>query len=323
MSFKIINPGYGYLVDPTFTTVHSSVYNPRFGVAFYGGSTLDGEGYIIPALGYGGLLCFKFDVYIPEEDFSTYFGLGVFGYGGYCALFQIGYYRDSHYLTSYLGNEELTVDSEDSGDFFKFGAVNTIWIRLRLEDEFSEDSECTIKVNGKNVAEYADFDTGAKSVDRFHIAVDAKTPISNLIISDEHIDPNENIFRVSRRNYGDFAMAKKDGYYERTFWNGWKFITSGYVLQELNTKKLYSAVDSDGKVLGMAAIAAPAYNTGEEPAKANCMVRRGANTTNYASQNLSSDTSGVLIEYLPVTSDTTFASLNGLQVGWFVDKGSV
>lgn len=349
MAFKIINPGYGYLVNPAFHTVRSTRYSPRFGISFYLKDSSGGyKGYTIPEIGYDGTLYFKFDVYVPDEKFSLLVGLGNSDYRH--AWFALYNFPSSYHFLELIdayGDAAISVDSEDYGDFLNFGAVNTIWVKLKLEDEYDVDGTCTIKVNGSTVGECTHLLTNAHRQTMFVINNSEKTPISNLIISDEYIDPDENIFRVSARSESSWFMEHIDNAYQRTFeyrddWG--KYADFGEIeLIELNPKILYSAVGKDEKILCMAVISDPAYYTGSEIAaqlkeknpsdfsniessKANCYVINGKgddyNRIDYPAQNLSSDTSAVMIQYLPLTSDTTFANLNGWNVGWRVELGS-
>ena len=343
MSFKIINPGFGYLVDPEFSTIYSSIYNPQNGVSCWCRSNSGYKGYTIPALGRSGTLFFKFDIFMPREgdgNYSALLGLGNSDYYHAWLFIGIDLEFDYYYLelVDMYGSSPIAISNEDNGDFFELGAVNTVWVSLRLEDEFNEDSSCTVKVNGKTVAECKNFDTSAFNQTIFVIEVSEKTPVSNLIISDEYIDPDENIFRV-RSHYGVSTtfMDYNGSGYARTFedeqW--WTFKDWGELYQDLKAKNLYSAVGSDGTVTGMTAIASPAFFTGiesttypptgdTENSRACCFV--GLNyeeRTDYPRQNVSSDTGAALIQDLPVTSDTTFASLNGMRVGWRVELGSV
>lgn len=342
MSFKIINPGYGYLVDPAFHTIRSTHLSPRFGVSFWF-KRISGayKGYTIPALGYGGTLYFKFDVHIPNEKFSLLVGLG---YDDYCHAWLTLYHDGGNWhslaLIDTYGDSFISVDNRDFGDFLDFDTVNTIWGELKLEDEYDEDGECTIKVNGRTVGARKNLQTSAARQTLFVIDVSEKTPVSNLIISDEYIDPDENIFRVGSRSMSGWFMAYTNSAYQRTFEYrmGWgKYADFGEIeLRELKPKNLYSAVGSGEKILTMASICEPAFYNGSEVAaqhfnnaetsKAWCYVVQGKdddyNRTDYPAQNVSSDTSAALIQYLPVSSDTTFASINGWNVGWRVELGS-
>lgn len=342
MSFKYINPGYGYLVDPAFETIWSTRLSPRLGVSFYLKNHSDGyKGYTIPAIGYGGTLYFKFDVFIPQEKFSLLTGLGNDDdEHAWIEIWSNGEYFYTFSLIDMYGDTPIWIDDE-FGDFFNFDTVNTIWVQIKLEDEFDEDGGATVKVNGRTIGECKDLQTWAQKQTIFVIDGKEKTPVSNLIISDEYIDPDENIFRVDARQMSCTFMEYTDNANQRTFefrYDWGKYADFGEVeLYSLNPKNLYSAVGSNEKVLTMAAICEPAFYSGSEKAAelfanaesstASCYVVTGNgsddyNRTDYPRQNLSSDTSAVLIQYLPVTSDTTFASLNGWNVGWRAELGS-
>ena len=313
MSFKYINPGYGYLVNPAFHTIRSTLYSPKFGVSFwYKRESGAYKGYTIPAIGYGGTLYFKFDVYIPRETFDLIVGFGTGSESRmWLGLFYAPGYEDNYHsiaLRDTYGENRIEVDNGSYGDFLNFDAVNTIWVELRLEDESYEGGSATVKINGKTVGECENLETEAQNETTFLIDASEKTPISNFIISDEEIDLRETIVEVGNTCV-ETTMTENEGAYSSAQ-------TGDYVLQTLDTTALYSLFGSESKVTGLAAIAEPAYTTGDDVTSLKCRTVDGETVTDYSAQNLSSDTSAMLAEYLQLSSDTTFADLNGLKVGW-------
>ena len=315
MSFKIINPGYGALIGSGFTTVNSYTFNPQNGIAFYGNTEEDfhtEKGLVIPAIGTAGTFYFKFDVYVParrtEWTVRIVHGSGTTGkYTGFILDYSDDYgydFFDAGFIGEYGGIAYVDI-SENLEDWLNFGAVNTVWGFFNLSDE--EDS-CKVILNGKTLIEETgkSFPSAAKTVIQFYVT--SNSPISNLIISDEYIDPREVIVELGASAV-DTTMTIDGAQYKA-------IEGDAYVLQTPDISNARGLFGNSGKILGLAAIAAPAYTTGDDVTSLKCRTVDGETVTDYSAQNLSSDTSAMLAEYLPVSSDMTVASLANFKIGW-------
>ena len=312
MSFKIINPGFGALVGSEFTTVNGSTYNPRNGVAFYGNTNFD-TGFVIPAIDSVGTFYFKFDVYIPARhtDWSVSLVHGNATGTKYTDVFL--HYNDDEGEDALTAGFQKYYDSiayegiyENLEDWLNFGAVNTVWGLFNLSNE---DDFCALTLNGRTILEETgkSFNSASQTVIQFFVT--SGSPISNIIISDEYIDPNEVIVELGAASVDTTMTLDGDNY---------KAVDGGeYVLLTPDTSNARSLFGRNGKILGLAAVAT--YTASENITKLKCRVVESANSTDYSAQTLSSDTGAMLAEYLPVASNTTVARLENLKIGWVTE----
>ncbi len=335
MSFKHINPGYGMLFyNQRFSTYENFTYNPKFGVSFYNDGERDG----IPV--YCGAdttdLWLKFDMYFhaEQEAYAIYASIA----DGNKYLLQIERFQDSLKVTALRDSDNLSVEGDDTK--IKTGAVNTFWMHVKSAK--NSQLSATVAVNGKIIidGECSTDNYSGNCLAKMGIRIDNsyRLPMSNLIISDAEIDLNEIIVRVDSSGV-DTTMAENDGKYSTVE-------VGGYVLQTLDTSSLYNIFGADGKVTGMVALAAPAYYEGDyEDQEIHYLICRkvdGDNVTDYVIDfdedsnedyiwdavhylepapdpeipAFIEDYLPVCAEQLPITSDTTIASLNGLKIGW-------
>lgn len=269
----------------------------------------------------------KFDVYLPETLTGTDAGIYISNSGN--ELLRLEQYKtDSNVCTiRALGSGGVTLNESSGGiTNLKTGAVNTIWMHV---SGGSSGWNMSLVVNGEYIVE--DFSTlsyESAIMSIFSFRISPEQPISNLIISDTEIDLKETIVEVGNSDV-ETTMVESDGTYSSAQ-------AGDYVLQTLDTSDLYNLFGSDSKVSGMVAIAAPAYTTGEDVTQIKCRIVDGGTSTDYRIQDPKKyyEADAALTQYseeefaalenevpamakqLDITSDTTFASLNGLKVGW-------
>ena len=321
MSFKIINPGFGklfydYQYHPAYERT-GSLYNPKFGVAVYSndcriflGTTAFSDLYL------------KFDVFLPDSSNNF---LNVGGNGVFLQITQSG---TSTQITS-LRSEELTVTGAQTN--LNLNAVNTVWLHLSTGNSY----QTTVMVNGATVldGENAEMHGTFNANSQLVFSIPYEMPLSNLIISDSEILPNEIIALVDASAVDTTMAVREDGSFSGVE-------VGDYVLQVLNPASLYGIFGAGGKVTGMAAIAAPAFNTGEDSLFLQCRKVNGETVTNYPMDGGDDDVYGAELYYahelentasanendytpaigeqIPVASDTTFADLSGLKLGWVI-----
>lgn len=312
MSFKIINPGFGALVGSEFTTVNGTNYNPRHGVAFYGDMSY-GTGFSIPAIDSTGTFYFKFDVYAPARftkwDVHIFHGNGA---GSKYTDFILSYYVDDSYddlsagFTKDSAEIAYEVIDENLEDWLNFGAVNTVWGYFTLS---GDNDSCAITLNGRTILEETGKVIRSANQTMIQFFVTIGSPISNIIIFDEYIDPNEVIVELGAAAVDTTMLADGENYSA--------IDTGEYILQTPDTSNARSLFGRNGKILGLAAVAT--YTASENITKLKCRVVEGENSTDYSAQILSSDTGAMLAEYLPVSSDTTVAQLENLKIGWVTE----
>lgn len=320
MSFKYINPGYGGLCyeGSTFPkTIQSYTFNPTHGVACF--NTENGGYFSSGRIDACQDLYIKFDVY-----FSGTSGFLAVGVKGISCILIIGL-TNGDFSVRATNNSTYVITGEYTN--LKLNAVNTIYLTIHFDSE----TYVLININGEDIIEetLGDYSGVANIAGYVTFENYENSPISNIIISDEEINPKEIIIQLESSAV-DTDMNESDGVYSSP-------LVGSYVLQILNTAALYSTFGSDCKILGAAVVASPAYLTDSEAAIEflNCRVSDGVTSTDYHvlirdtneedeeytpldSANLL-DVEKYLTSYgrqLPITSETTLADLNGLKVGW-------
>ena len=300
MSFKYIDPGYGWGFATSVRNIKSNVYNPKNGVAFY--SSEDCSIHLTASSARLTEFWLKFDIFLPETDTNIVQITAVYNADSKLLL---GIYQSGSNITVVpFGDSDYELIGTDIG--LRTNHVNTFWLYVEASDY--RWTQILVVNDIEVLTEVPSIQYSGSTYGSFTFTTNSAQPISNVIISDEEIALNETIVEVGNSAV-ETTMTEDDGAYSSTQ-------AGDYVLQTLNTTALYNLFGSDSKVTGMVAIAAPAYTTGEDVTQIKCRTVNGATVTDYSAQNLSSDPSAMIAEYLQLSSDTTFADLNGLKVGW-------
>ena len=323
MSFKHIDPGYGIGFDES-DPHRGTVYNPQNGIAFcsyweYRDCTIkltEPETALTD-------LWIKFDIFLTETATTAITSIksANSNYLNYPKLIRIEQ-EGSNFSLQVLDDSSLVL--EDDATNLRAGAVNTIWLHAQNQ---SAAWSITVMVNDNRVFDNVSSSRADTIRSTLKFSISPQQPISNLIISDEEVSPKETIIEVGNSGV-ETTMTENNGAYSSGQ-------AGDYVLQTLDTTALYGLFGSDGKVTGMVAVAAPAYTTGSDVTQIKCRKVDGTTTTDYTIYDSigdiehliemteeefadldSSDWVLFIGKQLDVASDTTFADLNGLKVGW-------
>lgn len=322
MSFKYIDPGFGisnyngiyteWGFSPPLLNVENYTYNRNFGVAFYTDQKSYYEGVSTIQFGSRNINEFymKFDEYFPESaNFAT-------------TTVQNG---DSEILSMSQDGANLTIRAMNdvalvlSGDetHLKAGRVNTIWLHVETTEQ---TGWITLVINGEYVfREQEGWGYTGPASSAFSFNINESLPVSNLIISDEEIALNETIVEISNSAV-ETTMLENDGIYSSAG-------AGDYVLQSLDPSSLYNQFKSDTKVSAMLAVAIPAYTTGDGVKRLTCRIVDGENVTDYETTRYLPEMTEeefaslegampLMAKQIPIASDTTFAKIDGLKVGW-------
>ena len=338
MAFKYLNPGYipqsyAFSNNQAVRIVRGNIYNPRCGVALISDNTnCTIEDAITNGTNY---LYIKFDIFLPETTTTTIYTDVVASIKRIFRIKQTG----STVEVLPLNNEDYTISGDDTN--LKLGRVNTISLQLYTGGTnwslttYINDAEYPI-CGGLTKSNYSGI---VNAGDYIIFSISNKQPVSNIIISDEEINFKEVIVEVDSSAVETTMTARTDGTYATAQ-------IGDYVLKILDTSGLYGNFGSDCKVLGMAAVAAPAFATGgaedvmlvkcrtisdtamtdyplkfffdrEDPDDYDFYYLKNMTEEQFAEIN-SSDTAALpcLLQALPVNSNTKLADLNGLKVGW-------
>lgn len=322
MSFKYIDPGFGCCFKEGYSNqeigvLKSYVYNPKFGVAFH--SDFSGGRYLITYIGDEAAsdLYVKFDAFFPESASSTI-------YISYQSkpMLEINQ-SGSEFGLKGLNDSSVSLNGDETK--LKAGRVNTIWFHVETS---SSVGRITVVINGQTVFDEessASFTGKFSSGAALRFTVPSATPMSNLIISDEEVALNETILEIPASAI-ETTMTEQNGTYVSAE-------AGAYVLQVLDPTGWYGLFGSDTKISGMVAVAAPAFTTSENIFRLDLRKVNGETVTDYEVIDMADD--WIYLEemseeefteledkvpfvchQLEVGADTTFASLDGLKIGW-------
>ena len=320
MSFKYIDPGYGWgFFSYHLVNVTGNIYNPKHGIAFYSLKEEDGCSiYLTDSSTRLTDFWLKFDIFLPETVYAT-----SYIYNASSLLLEITQLGTNFQISAFGDNNLVLKDTNGDTTNLKAGKINTIWLHVKTGSTWY----ITASVNGEYIFNESSSSEESGTTDgSFNFTINAAQPVSNVIISDEEIDPKETIAEVGNSAV-EATMLENDGTYSSAQ-------VGDYVLQTLDTAALYSIFGSDSKVTSLVAIAAPAFTTGEEVTRIRCRTVDGEIVTDYPIYDkidteweailegeavaAEGDFIPLMAKQLDLASDTTFASLNGLKVGWVI-----
>ncbi len=329
MAFKYLNPGYGslfYLANSNIMTVRSNIYNPNCGVAFFSNHSPCYAGHVVANNTKD--LYLKFDIYLPATTENlSWTEIDIKGN----TIFRLEQNGTTRTITP-MAIANLNISGNDTN--LKLGRVNKIWLHLTAE---TTGWNLEIFVNNDYISDAANTDyKGAVSRgNQITFYVDNAHPMSNLIITDQNLNIKETIVEVDSSAIEATMTAKNNGTYASS--------QSGeYVLKTPDTTALYSSFGASATVLGMVAVAAPAFNTGNSLNLKCRKVDADTTVTDYSLynsviedyfvlQNMSEEDFEELNStdvsfypcvavQVPITSGTTLADLNGLKIGWVTSE---
>lgn len=303
MSFRYLNPGLISLVaenDNAAQTFDAEKIYSKTTLAF---SQTDSS----KALCYQNLLAdayIKFDFYRNGGNSSGNFCIKItnaneygfyFGKNGICLANNSGtksdYYSVNNGINKVWGHFHLTGDKATSYIEFKINDSETI------TREFSSDSWYGT----------AFYDNQAT---KFLLYASAAILFSNIIISDEYIDPKEQIIQLPiSSTQTDMAFDTETGIYTATAANQ-------SLLSAVNVNALIEEYGSDSAVTGIALVGNPAYKTAEGLSSLTAISANNSNIiTEHGTYNLSDDTTAAIIDG-QILTNTTISDLQGRKFGW-------
>lgn len=320
MSYKYIDPGFGIFSEdanfgfyPAPLRVEGAKYNSDFGTAFYTDDTVsNGDSRIRFGDGNSTEFFLKFDAYFPETTGNSSRASTIIRNGSY-EILAITQQGETIEILA-LDDVELTATGKET--YLEAGRVNTIWLHVEAD---GETGRITLAINGNYVFREREGWGFAGPVTRdFRFNINEQLPVSNFILSDEAIGLNETIVEIGCSAV-ETTMIEESGTYSSATHND-------YVLQTLDPTNLYNRFSEETKVTAMLAVAIPAYTTGDAVKYLKSRVVDGDNTTDGDWLTLPKMTEEEFAELegdvpflarqIDIASDTTFAKLGGLKVGW-------
>ena len=321
MSFKYINPGYGSLLatNDGATTAEDRTYNPTNGVSFKR-VFQSNDSYAKMNLPEGitsDLYC-KFNLYKTSSGnvLNHWFGDYANGTSGNKSWINgLQLYQNSAFIYSNCGRR-------GSGQSLTTG-LNTIWFHIHYGSSAAESyGELKVNSNDLSVISFeSNYGYSASSLfnsanKEFIIYFPATGSygdyiwLSNLIISDEEINPKEQIIRLTAgTTEGTMTYDSGTGIYTASEVNQ-------NVLQSVNVNSLIDTYGSDSKVTGIALIGNPAYKTGEEFSNLTSLQKVSGTTTEKETISLGTDSDSAIVSAWQMSTDTTIADIGNMRFGW-------
>lgn len=323
MSFKYINPGYAKFLNSTSSAGETTdSTKTKTGIGFY--NTASNTGFTLKEFPSTGEFWAKFDLYIPEiTDGGTY----CYAPGGY----QNGIWISPQSI-SWRSNTRVTVYAcYNNGSYtqmavadgadniletlgIKLNAVNTFLMRVKYGASGTGFIDLTI--NNKTLDRFQNGNISYSSTSNkdviMYTNVGGSTTffLSNIIFSDEEINPKEQIIRLTAgTTEGTMTYDSETGIYTASALNQ-------NLLQSVNVNSLIDTYGSDSKVTGIVLIGNPAYRTGEEISNLTSLQKANGTTTEKETFSLSTDSDSAIVSAWQTATDTTIADIGNMQFGW-------
>ena len=210
-----------------------------------------------------------------------------------------GYYDDTAFDTG------LTLPSLKSEN-------HSIWCHIKMKTaEGAEAGLIEISIDkGKNIVQKS-FDSVANFYsNKLFIHLPSDCRVSNIIISDEYIDPKEQIISLPiSSTESDMTFDSETGIYTATAENQ-------SLLAAVNVTSLIEEYGSDSTVTGVARVGNPAYKTAEGLSSLTAFSKDSSgNVIDYGTYALGSESSGVIADNQILTGKT-ISDLQNLKFGW-------
>ena len=308
MSFKYINPGFAELFSSHvyIATEKNSTYNPKNNFSIKGlvNNSYAMSDYLtfdyIPAEIYA-----KFDLSLTESERFDYDHNGFMfrssrtenrtGLNIYKNIDSYTYtptirlvYNNTNFDTG------LTVDLTSK-------KICSIWFHVKMKTS-ETDSDGLVEAsidNGKTIISKNFNDVANFYNKNFYVYARTNMRYSNIIISDEYIDPREQIIKLPiSSTESDMTFDSGTGIYTAT-------ATNQSLLSAVNVNALAEEYGGDSQVTGVALVGNPAYKTAEGLSSLTAFSKDSSgNVTNYGTYALGSESSGVIADSQILTGKT-------------------
>lgn len=321
MSFRYINPGYAEPLSKKgdLTTVENFAYNPANKVSISGNNnTYDNWPYIklpyVPNEIYG---LFNIVITAPSHhscgqadllfhaDYGVSYscvGFSLRNSGPNVTSLRCCFNIDSYYYTT---ETDLVFSN------YYDGSVKKIWFHIKPKISKSDDNglvECSID-EGKNIFSQ-EISTTFQFVDqRLYVHLYENHYISNLILSDEYINPKEKVISLPiSSNETDMTFDSDTGIYTATAANQ-------ILMSAINADYLANEYGSDSAVTGIALIGNPAYKTANGLTSLTAQSKENNVISDIETISLDDDTSAMILASQKI-ANKTIADLQNVQFGW-------
>ena len=313
MSFKYINPGYAGLLQNQNPSYKANVVNAtgksKTGKAF---TCRQFNFFKIPSTLANDEIWLKCDAYITKKR-SLYFGEGYgtnslqngvnFSMGDSSFSLYIWYSHYSSQLTSIYYTDDIAAETG-----LKLDAINSIWLHIKYGDAGTGFLE--LQINNKRFDKIQDrkFSADDKTFGVIDTYASNTACFSNIIVSDEYVDPYEEIISLPiTSTETDMTFNSDTEIYTAT-------ATNQTLMSSVDLETVINDYGSDSKVTGIALIGNPAYEADGIVTNLTSLTKANETVTEHETITLSSTSTDAIGS--SITTDTTLANLAGIQYGW-------
>ena len=297
MAFRYINPGYAALLEGVdgVTQAFGNEYS-KTGVSFC--KTSGSTATIITKSLTTDLYC-KLDVYYQRPSFELH-----------C---NSSYSRYYHGIYHYSGRLQLLYKGNPFGDALKLetNSINRIWLHWHFSRS-ADTSYGELKVN--DAISYVslagmDYYGFATTPTPIEIYLSYKgNYVSNIIISDEYISPEENVVILPTLATETNMTAGESGIYVANAVNQ-------QLLQSVDVGSLIETYDASAVITGIQLVCNPAYKIGAGSASLVGLIKNGASIAEQGTFELTSDTNAAIFDSC-LMENISIAELSSMQFGW-------
>ena len=314
MAFRVINPGFAEITLPHSSyhasTIENELFNPINGISFTMTETSDAAILIPLPAGFSDHLYCKFSFYTSTKSISA-FRMGVFQATNTNNLNWIGGLRGDTSNNKPVLKFYSSASSKGDYQFLNLNSHNSIWFHMLNEaiGDANGNGLYEIIINDNDKYSYNDqycaaFNTNYKY---FIISLPSNVYISNLIISDEYINPKEQVILLPTNSIDTDMTNNLNGSFTSDQENQ-------YILQSIDTSDLISQFGAKSKVTGISNIAVPAYKSASGLSNLISIEQNNNQIIEHYSCAVSDDSLSGVSDCWNI--DCSISDLNGKKFGW-------
>lgn len=309
MSFRYVNPGYVYLLNPGLSTSQFTGFEySKTGVAFQLTDTVVG-GVTIPQFQQGNDFWARFDVYL-KNSMQVYLYVPSANSSGFYLYYNPLNSNLYRVCAVYNGTEkEISTGTATELGIIN-GAINTIVGHVVYGDINTACVE--VFINNKKFSTSAPnaitWSTSYHHKTVWFYSKEFNTRFSNIIFSDTEISPKEQVIALPISATATDMAAGAGGMYTAT-------AAGQTLLQTPDITALAQQFSGESKITGIQVVGNPAYKTSTGLETMISLSKSGNVTTEHGSYTLGTDSTALVMDGWSL-SGVTLAGLSTMQFGW-------
>lgn len=316
MSFRYVNPGYAELLGNENADYKANVNAAGKSKTGYAFTCSRFNFFKVPSTLENDEIWLKCNFYLPNRSaISFYFGNG---YGTSNLRNGVNFSGGSGGLSLYIYNDgsssKLASVSSSRTDLTentgaRLNAINSIWLHIKFGEAGTGFLE--LQINNKKFDKIQDikFSLNYKTFGVMEASTNNPFYFSNIIVSDEYVDPYEEIIPLPiASTETDMTFDSDTGIYTANAANQ-------TLMSAVNADYLANEYGSDSAVTGIALIGNPAYKTASGLTSLTAQSKENNVVSDIETISLDDDTSAMILASQKI-SNKTIADLQNVQFGW-------